>query len=191
MLTLYWVCPGFPPAPTAGWTMFPSQRRRTWWTLLSSKKVRAISHHRFKAPNPLRPPHPSFPNSLMLSNCRWPSGVRQRAAGAELGGSERDPAGAAGSCHIGAGVFGPQTPGAREGFTLLKVLMVSSASTCFQAALEKINDCLATWFTQHVASQADRPKLIYPPPSPLRSTLPGRHHGRRRLQRQDVSSHPQ
>lgn len=43
-----------------------------------------------------RPPQ----HSLMLSKCRWPPGVRQRAAGAELGGPERDPAGAAGSRHI-------------------------------------------------------------------------------------------
>lgn len=37
---------------------------------------------------------------LCCDLCRWPLAVRGRAAGAELGGFERDPAGAAGSCYI-------------------------------------------------------------------------------------------
>lgn len=63
--------------------------------------------------------------------CRRPLGVWQRAAGAELCSPEWDPAGAAGSRYIRAGVLRPQTPGACEGLhNIYKSFIICSDTTC-------------------------------------------------------------
>ena len=111
---------GFPLAQTAGWSTFPSQRRRMSLLLPhnSSEKVnllplgsycRSIGLWAELLRDGINGMLWSLTSVLWL--CRWPLGIRQCPAGAELSGLERDSARVVWSCYIWGGVYRTQKPG--------------------------------------------------------------------------------